>query len=136
LVVVYTDDLQVLLLKRVQPFTFWQSVTGSLDPGESPADTAARELLEETGLTGEGSLVESGVSRNFTIDLRWLDRYPEGVTENTEHEFHNRLEAPVDITADSSEHSDWQWVPIDTAVELVWSWTNKAALEALRTDTL
>ena len=31
-----------LLLKRREPFPFWQSVTGSLDPGESAPDAAMR----------------------------------------------------------------------------------------------
>lgn len=133
LVIVHTDDLQVLLLKRAQPFPFWQSVTGSLDAGESPAEAARRELIEETGLVDQGQLIDIITSRCFTIDPRWLDRYPDGVTENTEHEFRYRLNAPVDITTDPAEHGDWQWVPIEEAINLVWSWTNKTALEALKT---
>ena len=37
LVVVYTDDGFALLLKRVNPTEMWQSVTGSLEPGEALA---------------------------------------------------------------------------------------------------
>ena len=75
LVVVYTDDAQVLLLRRRQPFDFWQSVTGSLKKGESHSDAAARELREETGYTSEGKLLFSDVSRHFEIDPRWRDRF-------------------------------------------------------------
>ncbi|SVD12149.1 uncharacterized protein METZ01_LOCUS365003, partial [marine metagenome] len=42
------------MLKRINPFSFWQSVTGSLDAGERHADAAKRELVEETGLTDQG----------------------------------------------------------------------------------
>lgn len=134
LVIVYTDDARVLLLKRRAPFEFWQSVTGSLNPGETPEDAARRELLEETGLRLEGSLVDSGHSRTFEIDPRWRDRYPPGVTHNKEFEWRYRLHLPLDITIDPEEHSAYRWVTIDDAIDIVWSWTNKQALEALRSE--
>lgn len=132
LVVVYTDDAEVLLLRRRSPFEFWQSVTGSLDNGEMPADAAWRELIEETGLSEEGELLDTGVSRRFTIDPRWRDRYPHGVTENTEYEWHYRLPAAVEIQIDAEEHSAYRWLPIDAAIDAVWSWTNREALKDLR----
>ena len=128
----YTDDAKVLLLKRSQPFTFWQSVTGSLEAGESPADAAQRELLEETGLSGDGQLIVTGAARTFTIDPRWRDRYATNITENTEHEWHYRLPAVVEINIDNSEHSAYRWFDIDAAIDAVWSWTNKEALQSLK----
>ena len=134
LVVVYTDDRHVLLLKRVTPFDFWQSVTGSLDPGETHAETARRELFEETGLTDEGCLVDTGIRRIFTIDPRWQHKYASGMTKNVEYEWRYRLPAQVDIAADPGEHSESAWSPLDEAIELVWSWTNRQALENLKAD--
>jgi dATP pyrophosphohydrolase len=134
LVVVYSSDAKVLLLERIKPFEFWQSVTGSLDPGESPLQAARRELQEETGLIREGILTDSGLARTFTIDPRWRDRYPAGVTENREYEWRYRVDASVDIAANPNEHSTWQWLGIDDAIESVWSWTNKEALRNLRAE--
>jgi dATP pyrophosphohydrolase len=111
-------------------------VTGSLEAGETAADAAAREVLEETGLQPQGSLVDTGIQRTFTIDPRWLDRYSAGITENLEHEWRYCLDAPVDIQIDSSEHNSWEWVSIDAAIERVWSWTNRKALETLRAGRL
>ena len=48
LVLVDTLDGEVLMLNRVRPLGFWQSVTGSLKRGESPRGAAERELFEET----------------------------------------------------------------------------------------
>lgn len=131
LVVVYTDDAQVLLLRRAKPFDFWQSVTGSLQHGESHGETASRELLEETGLTDEGALHYSGVSRQFVIDPRWQDRFAPGTVENVEFEWHYRLPTRADIKISDDEHSEFCWLPVSEAVEKVWSWTNRDALQRL-----
>ena len=111
-------------------------MTGSLDAGECHADAAKRELVEETGLTDQGMLVDRRVERIFEIDPRWLSRYPEGVRQNCEHEWHYRVDTTTDITADPKEHIDWCWVPIDEAIELLWSRTNREALEQLRANFL
>lgn len=132
LVVVYSDDAKILLLKRRSPFEFWQSVTGSLNAGETPIETARRELKEETGLVDQGELIDSGVTRNFTIDPRWRHRYSPGVTENTEHEWRYRLPQTIDVQIDPDEHSAFCWVPVDEAIGAVWSWTNKEALDSLK----
>jgi dATP pyrophosphohydrolase len=134
LVLVYTADGSILLLRRSRPFDFWQSVTGSLQRDETHAAAALRELCEETGLSAGagGELRFSGTSRVFTIDPRWSDRYAPGVTENVEFEWHYRLPAKPDIALNASEHSEYRWVTLDRAIEAVWSWTNREALVELR----
>lgn len=128
LVVVYSDDGEALLLRRRRPFEFWQSVTGSLLPGESHAEAARRELAEETGLGSEGRFEYTGVSRQFAIDPRWRKRFAPGVVENVEFEWHYRLPQVADIALESDEHSCYRWLPIAEASEAVWSWTNRDAL--------
>mgnify|MGYP001013343331 CR=1 FL=1 len=52
LVVIHTPALDVLLIRRADATDFWQSVTGSKDsPEENYAQTAVREVLEETNIT-------------------------------------------------------------------------------------
>jgi dATP pyrophosphohydrolase len=134
LVVVYVATGQVLLLRRSRPFDFWQSVTGSLAPGETHAEAAVRELREETGLQRVTALEYSGVSRQFLIDTRWRDRYASGIVENVEFEWRCRVDEPLPIRLSSDEHSGFCWCPVDEAIERVWSWTNRAALEQLRIE--
>jgi len=50
LIVVYTATPSVLLIERADFAGHWQSVTGSQEPRESLAETATRELLEETNV--------------------------------------------------------------------------------------
>jgi dATP pyrophosphohydrolase len=132
LVVVYVPDGSILLLRRSRPFDFWQSVTGSLRHRETHVEAAARELEEETGLRDEGELSFSGITRAFEIDSRWAHRYPPGVIENLEYEWRFRLPRRQEVTLNQTEHSEYRWLPIGEAIELVWSWTNRDALVALR----
>ena len=44
--------IEVLLVRRADNGA-WTPVTGIIDPGEDPADAAAREVLEEAGVVAE-----------------------------------------------------------------------------------
>ena len=46
LVLIHTDDLQVLIMERADKPGYWQSVTGSLEQAETPLQTAIREVQE------------------------------------------------------------------------------------------
>jgi dATP pyrophosphohydrolase len=131
LVVIHTPALECLLLERVRPAGFWQSVTGTLDWGESTAAAAAREVREETGLDPNG-LVDAGLEQRFPILPEWRERYAPDVRENLEHLWYLELPAPVPITLNRDEHSAYEWLPLETAVAKVASWTNREGLERLR----
>ena len=80
LVVVYTPDLDVLLIERADFPEHWQSVTGSQEPGETLVQTATRELCEETGIDANayGGVVDWGMQNDFEIFKQWSGRYPPG----------------------------------------------------------
>ena len=60
LVVVYTPRLDVLLIERADRPGYWQSVTGSQDPGETLLQTAIREVREETGIDATRHALPTG----------------------------------------------------------------------------
>lgn len=131
LVVIHSPALDCLLLERVQPAGFWQSVTGSLHWGETPAEAAAREVLEETGIEPAG-LRDARESRRFAILPEWRRKFAPGVTENVEHWFYLEVPAQVPVTLSSSEHRAHAWLGLDAAIERVGSWSNRQALKRLR----
>lgn len=126
--VLVIGGVKVLILERCQPRGFWQSVTGSLEWGESARAAAARELGEETGLAATG-LEDLKVTQEFTILPEFQHRFAPGVTRNVEHVFRLRLAEPVPIRLAPSEHCAYQWVCRDRALRLMPSWSNRAALQ-------
>jgi dihydroneopterin triphosphate diphosphatase len=132
LVVVYTPDLQVLMLERADRPAFWQSVTGSQHEGETLAQTAQRELAEETGLDASRyELIDWQRENRFEIYLQWRHRYAPGVTHNAEHVFGLQLPRPVEITLAPREHLAYAWLPWQEAAERAFSWTNAEAIREL-----
>ena len=132
LVVVYTPDLQVLLLERADRSGFWQSVTGSQDEGESLRTTAVRELKEETGLDAEQhELMDWGKQNVYEIYRRWRSLYAPGITHNTEHVFGLLVPAPLPVTLEPREHLRHEWLPWRAAAEKVFSWSNSEAIREL-----
>ncbi len=129
LVVIYTPALEVLLIERADRAGYWQSVTGSQDPGETLQQTAEREVREETGIdASRHELVDWQVSNVYEIYAIWRHRYAPGVTHNTEHVFGLRLPARVDVTLAPEEHTGFRWLPWREAAEEVFSWSNRQAI--------
>lgn len=129
LVVVYTPELEVLLLERADRPGFWQSVTGSQDEGETLNETAVRELREETGLdAARYELTDWRRQNRYEIYRRWRSRYTPGVTHNVEHVFGLRVPQRLDVALQPREHLRHEWVPWRAAAEKVFSWSNAEAI--------
>jgi dATP pyrophosphohydrolase len=136
LVVVHTPQLQVLLLERSDRPGFWQSVTGSQQEGETLAETAARELKEETGIdAGRYPLTDWGTQNEFEIYPHWRHRYAPGVTHNTEHVFGLLVPELLPVAVAPREHLRFEWLPWRAAAEKVFSWTNANAIRDLAQRT-
>lgn len=129
LVIVYTCDGQVLLLQRKDWPDFWQSVTGSIELGEAAAVAALRELYEETGLEEKsGKLIDCQHGQWFTIYEAYLHRYAPGVTQNYEQVFLFELPAICAVQISPHEHTQYQWVSKEEAMQLAFSETNRLAI--------
>ena len=130
LVLVYTAAREVLLLRRVRPAAFWQSVTGSLRWDETdPLVTAYRELAEETGIqAATGAIIDCQSTKQFPIKPAWRHRYAPDVRFNTEHVFRLELPERIAVQLNPAEHTDYLWLPREQAIEKVTSYTNRDAI--------
>jgi len=132
LVVIHTPALAVLLLERAAHPGYWQSVTGSQEEGETLADTARREVFEETGLdTAQFGLSDWQQSNSYEIFREWRHRYAPGVTHNTEHVFSLQVPAILPVRLAPNEHRASAWLPWREAAQRCFSWSNRDAILAL-----
>ncbi len=130
LVVIHTPALEVLLIERADQPGFWQSVTGSLDALDEPlAQTAAREVMEETGISAQPEDFRDWALANvYEIYPVWRHRYAPGVTRNTEHVFSLCVPPVTPVTLSPREHSAWQWLPWREAADRCFSPSNAEAV--------
>ena len=103
-------DGRVLLLKRTPSGGgFWQILTGTMEPGESPLQTAAREVSEETGLSGE--LRELNYSHSFALG-------DSGLPPLFAHETAFAMKASGEPKI-SEEHVEYRWCTLAEADQLL-----------------
>lgn len=136
LTVVYNQSRQVLVMQRNDDPEFWQSVTGTLEQGEEPSETARREVLEETSIditTSGYHLIDCQKINTYEIRDIWKHRYPPDTVYNTEHVF--AVEVANDQTVILTEHSAYFWLDKESAMQKVWSDTNREAIALYVPDT-
>lgn len=134
LVVIHTPALEVLLIRRADSAEFWQSVTGSKDsPHESFAETARREVLEETGIDcAPGSVLAAQLQdwhlqNIYEIYPDWRWRYAPGTLLNTEHIFGLQVPRDIAVSLSPREHTDYCWLPWLQAADRCYSASNAEA---------
>lgn len=129
LVLIHTPTLDVLLLERALHPGYWQSVTGSREDDEILAETARREVGEETGIdTTAHCLIDWRLSNRFEIFQEWRHRYADGVTHNVEHVYSLEVPGRVSVRLAADEHRAARWLPWREAADQVFSWTNRDAI--------
>src|SRR5512142_1743335 len=125
-VVVHDAGRVLLLHRRRERGDYWQPITGSIEDGESPAETARREIAEETGHSGEP--VSLGLTQSFMIESQFLaSRYPAPIIAS-EVGFTAAFDSRLPVRLDAAEHDQYGWFTFGEAYERI-HWTD--AREAL-----
>lgn len=135
LVVIYSPDLDVLLLERADHPGYWQSVTGSVEVGETLLQTALREVQEETGIDASQQQLSDWHTQNiYEIYPHWRHRYAPGITHNTEHVFGLKLNRQVLVELSAREHLRYCWLTWQDAADKVFSPSNREAIMRLAAE--
>ena len=125
-----TEPEVLMMLRQPDQGLWWSSVTGLVEPGESPEAAAHRELQEETGLTGTLSALD--FSHTFWVDPILLG-LPAGEPRfNTETCFHMEVAPDAEVDLALAEHSEYRWCGLDEAHTLMRWDGSKAAVKLLR----
>ena len=131
LVVIYAEDTKrVLMLQRRDDPDFWQSVTGSLEEGETALQAAAREVKEEVTIDvarEQLTLKDCQSSVEFEFFSQLFHRYATGTERYTESWFCIALPHEREIVF--TEHLTYRWVSAADAAALTKSWSNRQAIE-------
>ena len=130
LVVIYAESThRVLMLQRQDDPDFWQSVTGTIESGETPKNTAIRELWEEVRLDiseNSTALFDCKESIEFEIFPHFRYKYAPNVTHCHEHWFLLAMEQEFEPVL--SEHLAYQWVSPEQAIQMTKSSNNAEAI--------
>lgn len=95
---------------------YWEFPGGKCEPGETPAQTTARECLEEIGLP----IIVGPLRRTVTY------RYPHGLVELFFHDC--RTEDPA---AEPAPETGFCWVPVEQLAALRFPEANEVILDEL-----
>ena len=130
LVVIYAKDTnRVLMLQRQDDPDFWQSVTGTIESGETPKNTAIRELWEEVRLEiseNSTALFDCKESIEFEIFPYFRYKYAPNMTHCREHWFLLAMEQEFEPIL--SEHLAYQWLSPEQAIQMTKSSNNAEAI--------
>lgn len=101
----------------------WQMPQGGIDPGETPADAALRELEEEIGTAKAEIVAETAgwLSYDFPPELigqAWGGHW-KGQTQKWFAVRFLGSDADIDLATAHPEFDAWRWAPLDQLPELI-----------------
>ena len=128
-VLVHDGDRILLLHRKPDRGNFWQPITGSIEEGELPLETARREVTEETGHATEPAAI--GLTQSFMIESQFLSAKYEGPIIASEICYRAEMDSHKPIVLDPAEHDHSGWFSFAEAYEKI-RWTDdREALELL-----
>lgn len=130
--IVVGPENKILILRRsaadVRRPLQWDIPGGHVDPGEYPAEAAARETDEEAGLTIDSQEIQLFYA--MTEAVEWNDN-KQGVTWL----FFLAKTANAEVKL-GHEHDDFRWVSLDEAIDKIEYERQRRVLEYVRDNNV
>jgi lipoyl(octanoyl) transferase len=124
-----SGGLELLCLRRVPAKGgYWQSVTGRIEPGETPAEAALREVQEETGLTGVIEPLD--YVHQFMLEPAFFPDLPVPYFVE-EHAFAMAVDPEAGVRLEAESHDAFEWLPAEEAMGRVKWPGNREAMRRL-----
>ena len=109
----------LVLLRSPERLGYWHLVSGGVDWGEEPAAAAARELLEETGLSAGPAPLGAPLGYDLSGDPESVRaRFPAGTARITVWPYLVEAPAGWEPTLDH-EHVEARWLSPEDAISLL-----------------
>ena len=109
---------------------YWQAITGGGEEGETPKETARREMQEETGITQDCDILPLNCVANIpVIGVTGEHTWGDDVLTIPEYSFGVRVSRQR--LRLSKEHIEYKWVDYEEAIGMLKWNSNKDALREL-----
>lgn len=123
-IALFNDEGKVFVGERIDTPGAWQMPQGGIDPGETPEQTAIRELAEEVGTNHADIIRVAEKKLQYELPDKMIHRLWNGKYRGQEQtwiamRFTGR-DDQIDINAfDPPEFTDWQWIDLEETLELI-----------------
>jgi len=106
---------------------YWQAIAGGGEEGETPAETAKREIQEETGIPGDRDIVALN-SKAFIPAVDVISEHAWGDDTHVIPEYAFAVKVGHKKLKLSKEHIEYKWVSYEEAMSMLKWKSNKNAL--------
>lgn len=122
-VMLVNADGRVFVGRRLDTADAWQMPQGGIDPGETPAVAALRELREEIGTDAATIVAECDGWHRYDLPPHLRGKVWGGRFRGQEQKWvlcrFTGTDGDIDLNAGEPEFDAWQWVPMDDLIRLI-----------------
>lgn len=123
-IALFNHENKVFVGERIDTPGAWQMPQGGVDPGETPQQTALRELAEEVG-TNNVEIIETA-KQTICYDLPeptrsrlWNGKY-RGQEQTWVAARYKGKDHEINLNAfDPPEFTNWQWIELERTIDLI-----------------